>query len=270
MPKVPIDYSKTCIYKLVHKDDVDNENIYIGSTTDFRKRKNEHKSRIFKIGNQHYNQKKYVYIRENGGWDNWIMIEIEKYPCNDKREAETRERYWIDHYKSKLNSAIPTRTLHEWYLDNKEIHNANAKLYYDENKEYFRQQKKQYYENNKQSITIKNKEYVQNNLEKTKENNKKWREENTEKLKNNSKKYYQENYEKISQQNKELYIKNRDKILEKQKLYTQNNKEKIKSYQKEIRSVKITCECGCDVGKFNLKKHILTAKHLKLMSELIK
>ena len=27
MPKVPVDYSKTCIYKLVHFDDINDENM---------------------------------------------------------------------------------------------------------------------------------------------------------------------------------------------------------------------------------------------------
>jgi hypothetical protein len=40
MPKVPIDYSNTTIHKLVHKTDNDNVNVYIGSTTDFIRRKN--------------------------------------------------------------------------------------------------------------------------------------------------------------------------------------------------------------------------------------
>ena len=44
MPKLPIDYSNTTIYKLVHKEDYDNANIYIGSTTDFIRRKNAHKT----------------------------------------------------------------------------------------------------------------------------------------------------------------------------------------------------------------------------------
>ena len=44
MPKVPIDYAKTIIYKLVHKDDLYDENIYTGHTTDFICRKNHHKS----------------------------------------------------------------------------------------------------------------------------------------------------------------------------------------------------------------------------------
>ena len=35
-------------------------------------------------------------IRENEGWNNWSMIEIEKYPCNDKNEACARERYWYE------------------------------------------------------------------------------------------------------------------------------------------------------------------------------
>jgi len=38
MPKVPTDYTKTIIYKLVHKEDYDNANVYIGSTTNFRQK----------------------------------------------------------------------------------------------------------------------------------------------------------------------------------------------------------------------------------------
>ena len=30
-------------------------------------------------------------MRGNGGWEMFRIIEIEKYPCNDKREAEKRE-----------------------------------------------------------------------------------------------------------------------------------------------------------------------------------
>ena len=31
-------------------------------------------------------------LRDNGGWDMFKMIEIEKFSCNDKREAERREK----------------------------------------------------------------------------------------------------------------------------------------------------------------------------------
>ena len=60
MPRTPIDFSQTCIYKLVHKDDYDNENIYIGSTTNFRKRKNEHKRRCNVETDKAYNQVEYT------------------------------------------------------------------------------------------------------------------------------------------------------------------------------------------------------------------
>ena len=43
MPKVEIDYSKTIIYKLCCKD-INITDIYVGHTTNFIKRKNEHKS----------------------------------------------------------------------------------------------------------------------------------------------------------------------------------------------------------------------------------
>ena len=42
MPKVPIDYSKTIMYKLVHKDDLDDVNVYVGHTTNYTERKREH------------------------------------------------------------------------------------------------------------------------------------------------------------------------------------------------------------------------------------
>ena len=46
-------------------------------------------------------------IRDNGDWNNWEMIEIEKYPCDDFNEARSRERYWYEKLNSKLNSRKP-------------------------------------------------------------------------------------------------------------------------------------------------------------------
>ena len=42
MPKVPMDYSKCCIYKIEHVDD--ESLVYVGHTTCFDKRKTKHKS----------------------------------------------------------------------------------------------------------------------------------------------------------------------------------------------------------------------------------
>ena len=83
MPKVPIDYSNTVIYKLVNKEDYDNANVYIGSTANFTQRKYCHKSRCNNEKDKAYDSKIYQNIRNDGGWDEWNMIEIEKYPCVD-------------------------------------------------------------------------------------------------------------------------------------------------------------------------------------------
>ena len=40
---------------------------------------------------------------ENGGWEIIKMIEVEKYPCNDKREAEKRETEVMKELKSNMN-----------------------------------------------------------------------------------------------------------------------------------------------------------------------
>ena len=151
MPKVPIDYAKTIIYKLVHKDDLYDENIYTGHTTDFICRKNNHKSKCNNANSKDYNQKKYKYIRENGGWDEWLMIEIEKYPCKDIYEALARERVIQAEMKAKLNSDIAGRTAKEWW---------------DDNRDKILEKDKQRYKDNREKILERDKQYRQNNLEK--------------------------------------------------------------------------------------------------------
>lgn len=118
MTLVPIDYSKCIIYKIVCKD-LDICECYIGHTTNFTRRKIEHKSRCNTKTSEHYNQHKYKFIRDNGGWDNWDMIEIEKFCCNDSNEAKARERYWIEQIGT-LNKTLPNRTRKEYYELNKE------------------------------------------------------------------------------------------------------------------------------------------------------
>jgi hypothetical protein len=106
MPRKIIDYSKTIMYKIVSKD-LNNNYIYVGSTTDFAKRKYNHKSSCTNENHSHFNFKVYKTIRENGGWNEFEMIEIEKYPCNDSNESAARERYWKEHFNANMNSNIP-------------------------------------------------------------------------------------------------------------------------------------------------------------------
>jgi len=192
MPKVPTDYTKTIIYKLVHKEDYDNANIYIGSTTNFTKRKGQHKNCCNNENDKKYNQKNYQSIRDNGGWDEWNMIEIEKYPCNDKREAERKEESWRIHFNVVLNS--------------------KACCSLTDNKTEYR---KMYRETNKEKLTEKDKKY---------------RQDNKEKIVKQVKQYYEENIQKITEYAKKYCETNKEKIAENKKMYRENNKGKIAEY----------------------------------------
>ena len=139
MPRLPVDYNNTVIYKIVCND-LSIKDLYVGHTTDFRTRKNQHKT-MCNRSNEKYNYKVYQVIRNNGGWDNWSMIEIEKFQCNDSNEATARERYWIEQLKASLNSCIPHRTKGEWHAE-----------YYEKNKEHLRNYCKDYFEKNKERL----------------------------------------------------------------------------------------------------------------------
>jgi hypothetical protein len=163
MPKTKIDYSKLVIYKIVCND-MNVHDIYVGSTTDFTKRKTAHKHNC-KSNVKNY--KLYNIINTNHGWDNWSMIEIEKFPCNDGNEARGRERFWYEQLNASLNSQKPLKT-------KSDIQTYNQT----------------YYLNNKNKISDATKQYAEDNKEKVKEYRKKYREEHKEKQKEYMKEYY--------------------------------------------------------------------------------
>ena len=108
------DYSKACIYKIHCKDPAINE-IYVGSTCRFNKRKTEHKSR-YKHGRDY---EVYRFIKANGGWDNWDMVKIKDIAdCLDRYTIKQHEREFIDQLKPALNTTTPNRTTHDWRKDN--------------------------------------------------------------------------------------------------------------------------------------------------------
>ena len=159
-------YENSVIYKLVHKNDQDNENIYVGSTTNFRGRKVKHKGFCYNKNQKSYSCCLYQFIREKGGWDEWEMVAVETYPCKSKRELEIRERFHIETLKSKLNKVIPTRTQKEWREDNKELIKEYKKNHYDNNSDKILEHNKQYREDNKELIKESKKKYYDNNSDK--------------------------------------------------------------------------------------------------------
>ena len=150
------DYSKAVAYKIQCLDE-DIKEIYVGSSCNFTRRKCEHKSDCNTEHSKKYNYKVYQFIRDNGGWDNWRIVPIEKIKCIDKIEMLIEETKIIEREKATLNAKKAHSTKEE------------KKEYYDE---YRKTYNPKYYEENKEQILEQSKIYRDENKEKTKESRK--------------------------------------------------------------------------------------------------
>jgi hypothetical protein len=132
MPKIAIDYStrQVSFYKFVCNDP-EIQSTYVGSTVDFTKRKCQHKSCCNNINSPKY-YPIYQIIRDNGGWNNWKMIEIESRLVKDKREAERIEQEYIEKLKSDMNSKKAFRLI-PYRIENADKINEYKKQYRIEN-----------------------------------------------------------------------------------------------------------------------------------------
>jgi hypothetical protein len=241
MPKTQTDYSNTIIYKLCCKD-TSILDIYIGHTTNFTKRKNQHKTSCCNDNDKKYNQYVYQFIRNNGCWENWSMIQIQQHNVKNKREAESTEHFWIEQLGAKLNTNKPYAKCKEepqiykenWYEEKKDYILEKAKQTYQENKEHKLEYQKQYAEENKEIISEKQKEYREKNKEKLAEQKKIYRQQHKEKSK------------------------------EKQKDWREQNKEKLKLQKSEI----INCECGNQYTFGNKHRHFQSKIHIDYQNKL--
>jgi len=250
MPKTPMDYSKCCIYKIEHIDD--ETLLYVGHTTNFSKRKGQHKNSCKnENANSTYNLKLYQMIRENGGFEMFKMIEVEKYPCKDRREAEKRENELMKELKASMNTNKSFRTEEE----KKVYEKSYNEKYRVDNKETI----KEYRENYKEEKKDNDKKYYELNKEIIKEQKREYREANKDKIKEKQKQYREDNKETI----KEYREDNKERISEKCKEYYENNKNKILEQKKE----KTTCEYGCRITKRDLIRHQATKKHMDIMNK---
>lgn len=159
MPRVAIDYSKTVIYRISHKE-VEGLD-YVGSTTDFTRRKASHKSSCNNPNSQGHHLKVYETIRENGGWDAFRMLEIKKFPCVDNREAEAEEERCRKELKAALNMIRAFVTGDEIKDDKKQ--------YYERNREIIIEKAKLYTENHKENVAEYQKKYREQNKDKARE-----------------------------------------------------------------------------------------------------
>ncbi len=89
-----VNYSKGLIYKLCCND-TNITDIYVGSTTNFVRRKCNHKSACNNENGKKYSRYVYRFVRENGGWDNWSMILLPEYSATNKKQLERKEHKYI-------------------------------------------------------------------------------------------------------------------------------------------------------------------------------
>jgi hypothetical protein len=146
------DYSKIQIYRFVCNDLTIKDN-YIGSTTNWIKRKQHHKERCNNLNNNKSHLYIYQIMRNNGGFSNWNMVLIEDYPCENRRQAEQREQYWKEFYQDNMGQNRAFRTeeqkiqqkrelVRDHHQVNKDILNEQARAYYQANKERILEQKR--------------------------------------------------------------------------------------------------------------------------------
>ena len=253
------EYANTIIYMISCKDS-DVNHIYVGHTIDFMYRYEQHK-RSCEDNNVQY--KLYQIMRQYGGWDNWNMVIIEKYPCNNKEEACKQERFWFDKLKADLNTTRPYLSAEEKSKYKKEYH----KKYRELNKESILEQRKIY----KQTESAKNRrnskftcevcggKYSRKHKaghEKTKKhqkcllNSSVLTKHSPEEVTKQSPEYMQEDTQKYDQLNKES-------ILERSKF------QQTESYQQVS---KFTCEvCGGKYSRKHKAQHEKTKKHQKCL-----
>ena len=241
MPKTQTDYSNTIIYKLCCKD-TSILDIYVGHTTNFTKRKNQHKTSCCNDNDKKYNQYVYQFIRNNGGWENWSMIQIQEHNLKNKREAESTEHFWIEQLGAKLNTNNP-------YAKCKEEPQIYKENWYEEKKDYILEKAKQNYEENKEQKIEYQKQYA---------------EENKDKIKSYQDEYREKNKEKLAEQKKIYREQHKEEAKEKQKAWREQNKEKLKLQKSEI----INCECGNQYTFGNKHRHLQSKIHIDYQNKL--
>lgn len=139
------------VYKLMCNNP-EISDFYIGSTDNLRKRKYQHKQNCNHINSAAYNFYVYQFIRNNGGFENWNISQIDEVKYDTKNELHARERFHIDSLNASLNKKIPTKTQKERNEENKEELKIYFKNRYETDKVNFKNLTKQRYELKKDEI----------------------------------------------------------------------------------------------------------------------
>lgn len=210
---------------------------YIGSTTkslEERLSRHENSYRFWKLHGINYRSS--FEILEGGNYEIYLL---EYFPCDFKEELHHREGLWQRKIRC-VNQRIAGRTTKQYYQENKEAVRAKNVEYRNNNQNHLNQKRREHRQENYDKVLEKEREYAAINKERITEYKKQYHESNREQI-----------LEKKRIYNKNHYELNRDKILEKQKV------SKKKYCQKRI-----LCDCGSNVVRNNLSRHMKSKKHL--------
>ena len=169
MPKTAIDYTNTIVYMICCKDPTITD-VWIGFTTNMTQVRYRHKTACNNPSDSKYDRYVNEFIRENGGFDNWSIIELDRASCIDANDAKKLTRKWIEEKQATLNKQKPILTTEERinykkdsYKKNKEINaeelKEKSKKYYAENADSRKEYSREYKLKNKEVIKEKNKAY---------------------------------------------------------------------------------------------------------------
>lgn len=120
MPRGNVDYQKGLIYTIKTDD-----GLYVGSTTDFRRRKYQHKSCIKK----NHTKKLYQNIKQNNG--EWDMKPYKIFPCNSKLELEIEE----ERIRCELNADLNIKRCNVCDEEKKELRKKWGKEWREKNQD---------------------------------------------------------------------------------------------------------------------------------------
>jgi predicted GIY-YIG superfamily endonuclease len=176
------------VYKVIQNEKI----IYVGSTNNLNRRKNEHRNRCFKETDKNYNCHLYQHLRTittRENFKNDVIFEVIQE--TDKKQSKIVENEYIQKYKpdetllNEINSFTSLeerrQNKREWNQRNKDKIDKKAKSEY--NREYSLKNKDKLNEKRRERYNPeKQKEYNENNKDAKKEAYKKWYEANKEEL----------------------------------------------------------------------------------------
>ena len=168
MPRRPNNYSSTYFYKLCCRDTTIPD-IYVGHTTDFTKRKSQHKTTCCNPNDKDHMMNCYQFIRGNGGWENWDMVLIETQSCANKLEVKKMERGFIEQLNATLNTSLPVRSREEYYHGKVDMIRSAGLRYREQNRQALRDKSKAYGATHKEERKAYHKSYTEQNKDKIKQ-----------------------------------------------------------------------------------------------------